>query len=129
MARPRKHDGGVYKRSDSNFFWMAFRDKTGRRIQESTNTTDWDEAQQILRQRLAARDNNTLEVIKKGQGLSFNDWVEFFLEHYSKPPIRAAGTHRANSTALKNLRPVLGPRKLIEIDASMIEDYLRQRLS
>ena len=86
----KKHDGVVYRRNDSNVWWMRYRDKTGRRRLESTNTTDWDEAQRQLRERLHARDNNTLDVIRKGKQPTFNEWADFFLENYSKPPIRAA---------------------------------------
>jgi integrase len=129
MARPSKHDGVIYKRDDSNIWWMRYRDKTGRRRLESTNTTDWDEAQKQMRERLASRDNNTLAAIRKGQQTTFNEWADFFLENYSKPPIRAAGTHRANQTALKNLRPMFGSLKLGDIDATLIEEYLRHRIA
>jgi integrase len=37
-------------------------------------------------------------------------------------------THRANQTALKNLRPMFEPMKLVDIDASLIEVYLRKRI-
>ena len=128
MARPRKHDGVVYRRSDSNIWWMRYRDKTGRRCLESTNTTDWDEAQRQLRERLQSRDNNSLEVERKGRQLTFGEWADFFLEQYSKPPIRAEKTHIANENALKFLRPVFGEHKLAEIDATQIEVHLRNRL-
>ena len=42
--------------------------------------------------------------------------------------MRAAATHVANKAALKNLMPVFGTMKLADIDASMIEAHLRQRL-
>jgi hypothetical protein len=54
--------------------------------------------------------------------------ADFFLENYSKPPIRAAGTHEANENALKTLRPVFGPMKMTDIDATQIEIHLRNRL-
>jgi len=128
MARPSKHDGVVYRRKDSNVWWMRYRDKTGRRRLESTNTTDWDEAQRQMRERLAARDNNTLDLIRKGKGMTFDEWADFFLENYSKPPIREAGTHEVNENALKALRPMFGPMKLVDMDATQIEVYLRHRL-
>jgi integrase len=128
MARPRKHDGVVYRRNDSNIWWMRYRDNGGRRCQESTNTTDWDEAQRQLRERLVARDNNILDVLRKGKQYTFNEWTDFFLENYSKPPFRAPKTHTANENALKTLRPVLGDCKLSEIDAAQIECHLRKRL-
>src|ERR1035438_10180259 len=89
MARPSKHDGVVYQRNDSNIWWMRYRDKTGRRHLESTGTTDWDEAQKQMRERLSQRDDNTLDVIRKGKQTTLNEWADFFLENYSKPPIRS----------------------------------------
>jgi integrase len=128
MARPSKHDGVVYQRNDSKIWWMRYRDKSGRRRLESTQTRDWQDAQRQLRERLRARDNNTLEVVRKGEQLLFGEWADFFLENYSKPPIRALKTHEANKSALKTLRPVFGMRKMIEIDATHIESHLRSRL-
>ena len=79
MARPSKHDGVVYRRKDSNVWWMRYRDKTGARRLESTNTTDWNEAQRQMRERLSARDNNTLDSIRKGQQITFGEgWIFFW---------------------------------------------------
>lgn len=128
MARPRKHDGVVYRRNDSSIWWMRYRDKNGRRCLESTNTTDWDEAQRQLRERLQSRDSNTLEFIRKGKQLTFSELADFFLQNYSKPPIRAAKTHEANENALKTLKPAFGNSKLVDIDATRIEIHLRDRL-
>lgn len=67
MARPSKHDGVVYQRGDSKIWWMRYRDISGARHLESTGTEDWSEAQRRLRERLQARDNRTLEVVRKGR--------------------------------------------------------------
>jgi integrase len=107
---------------------MRYRDREGKRNLETTGTEDWKEAQQKLRERLQARDQNTLQTIRRGEQMLFNGWVDFFLENYSKPPIRAAMTHKANITALKHLMPEFAERKLAEIDADQIEHYLRYRL-
>jgi integrase len=128
MARPRKHDGVVYKRQDSAVWWVRYRDKAGARRLESTGTEDWDEAQRILRERLCSRDNNTLDIVRKGRQLTFNEWADFFLDNYSRPPLRAQKTHEANENALKQLRPTFGDMKLPDIDATAIEVHLRQRL-
>src|SRR4051812_19429676 len=114
MGRPKKHDGVVYKRPDSNVWWMRYWDRTGVRRMESTGTEDWDEAQRVLRQRLQSRDNNTLDSTRKGKELTFSEWAEFFLENYSKPPIRAEATHDANLNALKTLSPVFGHLKVAD---------------
>ena len=78
MARKRKHDGGIYRRPDSAVWWMWYRDREGRRQLESTSTEDWNEAQQRLRERLQARDQNMLLVVRKGEQLAFQDWRSFF---------------------------------------------------
>ena len=41
--------------TNSNIWWMRYRDKSGCRRLESTHTEDWQEAQQQLRERLAGQ--------------------------------------------------------------------------
>ena len=129
MARPIKHDGSLFKRARSSVWWMQYRDKAGVRQRESTGTEDWDEAQKRLRERLQARDNNTLSALKRGQDLSFGGWADFYLENFSKPPFRALKTHEVNQRALKHLRGTFEDTKLAELTADEIEEYLRDRLT
>ena len=128
MARPSKHDGVVYKRNDGKILWMAYRDRNGRRIRESTFTEDWEEAQRKLRERLQARDDRILEIVRKGEQLQFSEWTDFFLENYSQPPIRAEKTHQANMRSISHFQRVFGDRKVGELTAEDIELYLRRRL-
>lgn len=128
MARPVKHDGGLYKREGSKVWWMAYRDKDGVRRRESTQSEDWDEAQKRLRERLQARDNNTLPALRRGQDLTFQEWADFYLENFSKPPFRAPKTHGINQRVLNLLNAVFGDKKLAEVTADDIEMYLRRRL-
>ena len=128
MARPVKHDGGLYKREGSKIWWMRYRDKDGVRQRESTLTEDWDEAQKRLRERLRARDNNTLPALRRGQDLTFGEWSDFYLENFSRPPFRAQKTHEVNQRALKHLRKMFESTKLAELTADDIEMYLRERL-
>lgn len=104
MARPSKHDGSIYPRKDGKALWMVYRDRNGKRIRESTFTEDWQEAQRKLRERLQFRDDRILDVVRKGEQLRFADWVDFFLENYSRPPIRAEKTHEANQRAASHLK-------------------------
>lgn len=117
MARPSKHDGSIYPRKDGKVLWMVYRDRNGRRIRESTNTEDWQEAQRKLRDRLQARDDKILDIVRKGEQLQFMDWVDFFLENYSKPPIRAEKTHEANGRAALQLKEAFGQRSVGDITA------------
>ena len=128
MARPVKHDGGLYKRDGTKVWWMQYRDRDGKRRRESTLSEDWNEAQKILRERLQARDNNTLPALRRGQDIHFGEWSDLYLENFSKPPFRAPKTHEINQRALKHLRVVFENTKLAELTADDIEMYLRKRL-
>jgi len=107
---------------------MVYRDRNGKRIRESTYTEDWQEAQRKLRSRLQARDDKILDIVRKGEQLQFVDWVDFFLEDYSMPPIRAEKTHRANTRAGRHLKQAFGQRSVHDLSADDIEHYLRRRL-
>ena len=96
---------------------MVYRDRSGKRIRESTFTEDWQEAQRKLP-----------DVVRKGEHLQFSDWADFFLENYSKPPIRAEKTHEANGRAALHLKEAFGRRSVGDISADDIETYLRRRL-
>jgi integrase len=128
MPRLREHDGVVFRRKESRVWWIRYRDRNGIRRRESTQTEDWNEAQKRLRETLQARDNNVLDVVRKGESLSFGQWADFFLDNYSKPPLRAARTHQINQRAAKHLKSAFGTNGLVEITADHIELYLRDRL-
>ena len=128
MARLRQHNGVVFRRKESRVWWIRYRDRNGVRRRESTLTEDWNEAQRKLRERLQARDDNILDAVKKGESMSFGEWADFFLENYSKPPLRAESTHEINMRVAKHLKPVFGVSKLVDITADKIELYLRRRL-
>lgn len=110
MARPRKHDGVVYRRKGSDLWWMRCWDRNRVRRREPTGTADWKEAQQKLRERLKARDENVLDVVHKGERTTFQEWAETFLEHYSKPPLRSKKTHESHQRAVMHLKRAIGDR-------------------
>jgi excisionase family DNA binding protein len=126
MARPSKHDGNLYKRDGSKVWWMRYRGKDGIRHRESTLTENWAEAQKYLRERLQAKDNDTLPSLRRGQNLAFGEWADFYLENFSKPPFRAPKTHEINERVLKHLRTMFETTKLANLTADDIEHYLRQ---
>ena len=103
MGRPIEHDGTVFRRKGTKFLWMRYRERDGTRRRESTFTEDWQEAQKKLRERLLARDGNTLQIVRMGENLTFGEWADFFLENYSKPPVREPKTHAANLRAAEPL--------------------------
>ena len=128
MPRARKYDGVVYRRAGTEIWWIRYRDRKGIARRESSLTADWDDANKKLRERLQARDDNLLEVIRKGETLAYGQWADFFLENYSKPPVRAEKTHEANERCTKHLKAAFTMSRLVDITADSIEMYLRDRL-
>lgn len=128
MSKPRKYDGVVYRRKGTKIWWIRYWDRSGVPRRESSSTADWQEANKKLRERLQARDDNLLEVIRKGETLSYGQWADFFLENYSQPPVRAEKTHEANERCAKHLKAAFSARRLVDITADSIEFYLRDRL-
>ena len=128
MSKPKKHDGVVYARKDGKVWWIRYWDRNGELRRESSHTADWGEANRKLREGLQARDGNLLEVIRKGEVLSFGEWPDSFLDNFSKPPIRAAKTHGANIRCVAHLKAAFAGRKLVDLTADSIEQYLRDRL-
>lgn len=128
MPRARKYDGTVYRRSGTAIWWIRYRDRQGQARRESSQTADWHEAQRKLRERLQARDDNILEALRKGETLGYGQWADYFLENYSKPPVRAEKTHATNNRCVKHLKSAFGTSRLVDITADAIEQYLRDRL-
>jgi integrase len=60
--------------------------------------------------------------------LAFGQWADFYLESYSKPPVRAEKTHEANERCIKHLKPAFGTSRLVDITADSIDLYLRECL-
>src|SRR5579862_7761285 len=85
------------------------------------------EAQKCLRERLQARDNNTLPALRRGQDLAFGEWADFYLENFSKPPFRAPNPC-GQQRALKHPRSMFEETKLAGLTVDNIETYLRRRL-
>ena len=79
MARPSRHDGVIYQRNDSKIWWMRYRDQNGCRRLESTQTEDWQEAQRQIARTAQARDDNTLDVVRKGEQLTLRRMGGLFL--------------------------------------------------
>ena len=128
MPRARKYDGVVYRRAGTQVWWIRYRDRKGIARRESSQTADWEKANKKLRERLLARDANLLEVVRKGETLTYGQWADSFLENYSKPPMRAEKTHEANKRCIKHLKVAFDATRLVEINADSIDIYLRERL-
>jgi integrase len=127
-GRPPKLGGAIYRRKNSEFWQVRYRDQKGEIVRESTSTSDRQKAERFLRDRLDSRDDGSLATVLTSKQLTFNEWADWFLKRRSQPPFRSAGNHQQNVNALKFLRPVFGDLALSDITAEKVEDYLRERL-
>ena len=127
-GRPLKTGGAIYRRKNSEFWQIRYKDQKGEIVRESAGTSDRQEAERFLRDRLDARDDGSLATVLTSKQLTFSQWADWFLERRSKPPFRSAGNHQQNLNALKFLRPVFGGLALSEITAEAVENYLGDRL-
>src|ERR1017187_2935831 len=107
-GRPRRIEGTVFQREDSQFWQVCYRDQKGEIVRESTGATDRQEAERFWRDRLDARDEGRLPTVLRSKLLTFGQWADWFLERRSKPPFRSEGNHQQNLNAMKFLRPVFG---------------------
>jgi len=87
-----KHDGGQFRSDGSNFWWIHYRDRDGQRRPRTNKYRRLAGRQKQLRERLQAKDNKTLVLIRKGEELTVAQWADFFLEKFYKPPIRTEKT-------------------------------------
>lgn len=76
MSRPRKTGGTVYARNETAFWWICYRTCEGRIVKESAGTTDREQAERFLRERLAARDAGKLSVVLSSKNLTFGEWAD-----------------------------------------------------
>jgi hypothetical protein len=120
--------GNGYRRNGTAIWWIRYRYRNGNARRESSQSADWHEAQKKLRDRLQARDDNVLEVTRKGETLAYGQWADFFLENYSRPPVRAEKTHATNGRCVKHLKLAFANCRLADLTADAIELYLRDRL-
>jgi hypothetical protein len=84
---------GLYQRPDSTVFWMAYTDR-GRRIRESTGTSDATEAKRILqdRQGRIARGEVVLSRLDKiGYDEVRADLVTYYQTHGTRDVTEAEG--------------------------------------
>ena len=100
----------------------------GRRVRESANTNDWQEAQRKLRERL--HEGTTRSLTSSGKENNCNSrtgWI-FFWKTIPSPQSAAKRPTQQNERAGRHLKEAFGGRSVREITADDIEIYLRRRL-
>ncbi len=115
---------GLYKRTDSRFWWMGYT-ANGEQRCESTKTTSKDLATKIWKKREGEIALGRFQVGWPGERMTFGELCEvFFRSHSSTLSPKSQLNHQL---FLKNLRDYFGDRKLTEIDQGAVEEYRNHR--
>ena len=125
MPKQRKRDG-VYWRKDRRMYWVSYVDARGNR-QRKPGAESWEEAQQVLREKLARVKEETN--LKPGEVLtcrdSFADVAGRFLA-YQKPRLTPKAYQREEGIAA-HLKAFFTGR-LTDVMSSQVSDYVTARL-
>ena len=111
---------GLYKRNDSQFWWMTYTVK-GRQRHESTKTSSKDLANKIFKKREAEIVLGHFQIGWPGERMTFEALCEEFLSsHSSTLSVKSQENHRIFT---KHLRGYFGQQTLTEIDERSVVDY------
>jgi integrase len=111
---------GLYKRSDSRFWWMSYTMDSKQRHQ-STKTTSKDLAKAVLKQRESEIVMGLFRIGWPGKRIAFEQLVEEFERaHFAGLSENTVKGHRAYLTHLKSF---FSMRKISAITVEMVEEY------
>jgi len=115
---------GLYRRTDSRFWWMAYTWK-GEQHFQSTKCTSKDLANKILSRREGEIALELFKIIRRGERMSFMQLCEEF--DSAHVATLAAKTQTNVRVFLKNMRSFFGNRSVADIDAKSVTDYRNHR--
>ena len=115
--------GSVYRRKDSPFLWIAYW-RNGKQYQESAKTTDWDEANDLLKVKEAeiVQGQVPSALLKK---VTFDELAKDFLTDYT---INARKSLDRANLSVNRLREYFGGWKVHSISTPSIRQYIERRL-
>ena len=127
-GRPRKTSGAVFRRPDSAFWWVRYRDRDGQIV--GIGRDDRRKKRSAFLRALWMPETKEIAVVLAGKNLTFSQLADWFLERRSRPPFQS----RQNTHASEPECPEAGSTRLWGAVAfgylpEAIEDYLRVRLS
>lgn len=114
---------GLYKRKDSQYYWMSFR-INGRNIAFSTKTKNKKLAEHIHAKRLVEMTegvSNVHNVTYIAETATMNEVFERYLKEVS--PLLSPTSHVRNMQIIKKLKPVFGKYMVSEVTTAIVSRY------
>lgn len=115
-------NGRIFKRN--NTWWLDY-SVDGRRVRESTGSTNKKFAIELLSKRIVEIKENKYFDIRKKQKITFKDFSAKYLSQYSIPNKKSSSR---DAQSIKLLSKQFGNKFLYEIATEQIEIYKRERL-
>lgn len=120
----KRNTNGLFKRGDSQFWWIGYIDASGKRTRRSTGTTDRKEAEALLSKfKLESHQERVWgnSIQESSPSYSFDDVVLLYLKE--------KGDNRRMKSTAKNLYRCFTGKMMSEIDDLEIKTYIRSRLN
>lgn len=120
----KRNTNGLFKRGDSQFWWIGYIDASGRRTRRSTGTTDRKEAEALLSKfKLESHQERIWgnSVQESQPEYSFDDVLLLYL--------KAKSDNRRMKSTAKNLYRSFTGRLMSEVGDLEIKAYIRSRLN
>jgi integrase len=123
MITRKRGNGSIFRQPGCRTWTLQYYAANGRRIRESTGTADYQQAQQLLRQKLTARDEG--EAIEPIRKVKVNDLYESLARHYRVNKRKTLSTveHR-----WKHINRFFGDMLAAQVTTSTLERYVDSRL-
>lgn len=121
MARGRTQ--GIYKREDSRFYWLAYRDLGGKIIRKSSGTTNQREARALLDECRHAVLKGKQPIIKKIKNHTFFELTEKYMEWAQKQK-----SFKTKISKINQLIQYFGDMPLRSFDTMVVEQFQTERL-
>jgi integrase len=114
---------GLYQRPDSDVYWISYNSSDGRRVRESTRTTDKEAAKRLLKDRegRAARGEVLLPRVDR---ITYDEARMDLIKFYKTYETRDTGEAEAR---LKHLDAFFSRRRLVTITPDVVTSYADER--
>lgn len=124
MAKTRKTGvQGIYRREDSRFYWLAYRDLSGKIIRKSSGSTNQREARAMLDECRHAVLKGKEPIVKKIKNHTFFELTENYMGWSQKQK-----SFKTKISKINQLVKYFGDRNLRSFDTMLVEQFQTERL-